>query len=190
MADVTTRHPDMTVERAAEWQLMAAAESGESAVKLAGETYLPMPSGFKALPNAGRDAYAAYRGRAQFPEILAPSLAAMIGIVHGKAIAIETHAPLIPESFISRTEPNGVALTRVVPDAYALDSAARAPNVRTRILQIHGDADEVIPYALGEALHRRLPEGARFVRIAGGTHNLFDEASEREIDAFVREVVP
>lgn len=89
MADVTTRHPDMTAERAAEWQLMAAAESGESAVKLAGETYLPMPSGFKALPNAGRDAYAAYRGRAQFPEILAPSLAAMIGIVHGKAIAIE-----------------------------------------------------------------------------------------------------
>lgn len=84
----------------------------------------------------------------------------------------------------------GVALTRVVPDAYALDSAARAPSVRTRILQIHGDADEVIPYALGEALHRRLPEGARFVRIAGGTHNLFDEASERAIDAFVREVVP
>lgn len=84
----------------------------------------------------------------------------------------------------------GVALTRVVPDAYALDSAARAPNIRTRILQIHGDADEVIPFRLGESLHDALPAGARFVRVPGGTHNLFDAASQREIDGFLRETVP
>ena len=84
----------------------------------------------------------------------------------------------------------GVALTLAVPDAYALDSAARAPRIRTRILQLHGDRDEVIPFALGQALHRSLPEGARFVRVAGGTHNLFAEESDREIVAFLREVVP
>lgn len=84
----------------------------------------------------------------------------------------------------------GVALTRLVPDAYALDSLSRAPRIRTRILQLHGDRDEVIPFALGEALHRRLPAGARFVRIAGGTHNVFAPEAERTIDAFLREVAP
>lgn len=82
----------------------------------------------------------------------------------------------------------GVALTRLVPDAYALDSLARAPRIRAPILQIHGDADEVIPFALGQALYAALPPGARFVRIRGGTHNLFDPESERAIDAFLREI--
>jgi fermentation-respiration switch protein FrsA (DUF1100 family) len=83
----------------------------------------------------------------------------------------------------------GLPLTRLVPDAYALDSAARAADVRAPVLQIHGDRDEVIPYALGERLRERL-RPRRFVRIAGGAHNLEDAQVTEEIAAFLDEVTP
>jgi hypothetical protein len=86
---ITTRHPALTAERRAEWQLMRDAMDGESAVKLRGETYLPKPGGFKNNPNTERQLYDAYLMRAQFPEILAPSVGAMIGIIHDKEIQIE-----------------------------------------------------------------------------------------------------
>jgi hypothetical protein len=87
--DVRTRHFTMTAERAAEWQLMRDAMDGESAIKREGEVYLTKPSGFKADPLTENEKYLAYRNRAQFPEILAPSVAAMIGIIHGQEIGIE-----------------------------------------------------------------------------------------------------
>lgn len=86
---VKSRHPTMTAERAAEWQLMRDSMDGESAIKLQGETYLTKPSGFKAQADLGVAAYAAYKARAQFPEILAPSVSAMIGIIHGQEIDIQ-----------------------------------------------------------------------------------------------------
>lgn len=90
MADVKSRHPDYTADRVAEWALMRDAMDGESAIKSAGETYLPMPSGFLALGDEGsRVAYGSYRGRAQFPEIVTPSIGAMVGIAHGKEVQIE-----------------------------------------------------------------------------------------------------
>jgi Domain of unknown function (DUF4055) len=87
--DYRTRHFTITAERAAEWQLMRDAMDGESAVKLQGELYLAKPSGFKADPATESAKYKAYQGRAQFPEILAPSVSAMLGIVHGREIQIE-----------------------------------------------------------------------------------------------------
>lgn len=86
---VKSRHPAMTAERAAEWQLMRDAMDGESAIKLQGETYLSKPSGFKYDTLTETAKYNAYRGRAQFPEILAPSVSAMIGIIHGQEIDIQ-----------------------------------------------------------------------------------------------------
>lgn len=83
----------------------------------------------------------------------------------------------------------GLPLSRIVRDAYALDSATAAPLVRAPILHLHGEADEVIPFALGEALDRLLPHST-FLRIAGGTHNLVDENARREIRKFVAERVP
>lgn len=92
--DYRTRHFTVTAERSAEWQLMRDAMDGESAIKLQGELYLPKPSGFKANPAIEADMYRAYRGRAQFPEILAPSVSAMIGIIHGREIKIDLPAAL------------------------------------------------------------------------------------------------
>ena len=87
--DVKTKHPSLTGERLAEWKLMRATLDGESAIKRDGETYLTKPGGFKANPAAESALYAAYKSRAQFPEILVPSIAAMIGIVHGQEIDIQ-----------------------------------------------------------------------------------------------------
>jgi len=85
---VTSLHPEVTTERIEEWRLMRDAFNGESAIKKRGEPYLPKPSGFNGTADPSA-AYDAYKKRAQFPEILAPSVAAMIGIVHGQEIQIE-----------------------------------------------------------------------------------------------------
>ena len=82
-------HPALTAERRSEWQLMRDAMDGESAIKVQAELYLPKPGGFKNNPATEVALYNAYRMRAQFPEILAPSVGAMIGIIHDKEIGIE-----------------------------------------------------------------------------------------------------
>lgn len=91
---IDSKHPQYTTDRTAEWQLMRDAADGESAIKSRGKPHLPMPGGFRAMEDRGAAAYAAYQQRASFPEILAPSLAAMIGISHGKEIEIEIPSAL------------------------------------------------------------------------------------------------
>jgi hypothetical protein len=86
---VQTFHPALTAERRDEWQLMRDAMDGESAIKARGENYLPKPGGFKNNANTEKALYEAYLLRAQFPELLAPSVGAMIGIIHDKEIQIK-----------------------------------------------------------------------------------------------------
>lgn len=78
---VETKHPDY-IDRADEWALMRDAARGETAVKGAGQKYLPMPSGFKVQRDGGRAMFDAYMTRAQFSEILAPTIRGMIGVIH------------------------------------------------------------------------------------------------------------
>lgn len=86
---VETKHPSLTTQRLADWKLCRDAYEGEGDVKAAGETYLPMPSGYATMSDGGSKAYKAYKDRAQFPEIMAPSIGAMVGIIHDNEIAIE-----------------------------------------------------------------------------------------------------
>ncbi len=87
--DVKTTHPDITPDRVADWCLMRDTMQGQRSVKRAGVRYLPMPSGFKSMPDGGVEAYEkAYKLRAIVPELLAPSVAAMIGIIHAKETQI------------------------------------------------------------------------------------------------------
>ena len=81
MSDVSTKHPEW-IDHQDEWAMMRAAARGERAIKEAGEEYLPMPSGFKAQADGGRAMYAAYQKRAQFAEIVAPTIRGMIGVIH------------------------------------------------------------------------------------------------------------
>lgn len=61
--------------------------------------------------------------------------------------------------------------TRAV--AYAFDSVAKIGRVKAPVLVIHGDADELVPFRMGEALHRAAVGSvdARFFRVHGGDHN-------------------
>jgi hypothetical protein len=88
MSAVDTKHPDW-LDRQDEWAIMRAAMRGEKAVKEAGDDYLPMPSGFKVQADGGRAMYAAYQKRAQFSEIVAPTIRGMIGVIHRTEAQIE-----------------------------------------------------------------------------------------------------
>jgi hypothetical protein len=109
MSGVSTLHPDITLERSDEWRLMRDTYAGQEQVKYAvkaprlssgaavtsrGEVYLPRPSGFAAMKDGGAAAYAAYKGRAMLPEYVAPTVAAMVGIVHGREAQIELPPPM------------------------------------------------------------------------------------------------
>lgn len=53
---------------------------------------------------------------------------------------------------------------------HRFDTLAKAPELRLPTLVVHGDADELIPVAMGEAVAGAIP-GARLLRVAGGHHN-------------------
>lgn len=51
------------------------------------------------------------------------------------------------------------------------DSLAKVSRLRAPLLVLHGDADEVVPYAQGRALFAAAPEPKTFVTVRGGRHN-------------------
>ena len=52
-----------------------------------------------------------------------------------------------------------------------LDSAAKIGRFQGPLLQCHGDADTIVPFALGERLHAAAGEPKQLVVIRGGDHN-------------------
>ncbi|WP_416355547.1 DUF4055 domain-containing protein [Aureimonas phyllosphaerae] len=104
---VDTRHPEYA-DRAPEWKEMRDTSRGARAVKEEGETYLPMPSGYRAQGDGGTRMYGAYRIRAQFPEIVAPTVRGMIGVIHRTEAQIE-----MPDAMLGlweRATADGLAL--------------------------------------------------------------------------------
>ena len=51
------------------------------------------------------------------------------------------------------------------------DSIQKVSKLRLPVLYIHGTADEVVPYAMGEQLFRASGGRKRFIAIGGGLHN-------------------
>lgn len=95
---VDTRHPDYTAAIVEEWRLMRDAYRGEIAIKAAGETYLPKPSGYRHHPGGadiGNAMYDAYKARARFPEIVSSAIRGMVGIAHGQEWQIELPSALM-----------------------------------------------------------------------------------------------
>lgn len=88
MSDVRNTRPEYD-EHARQWKLMRDTVSGEDAVKDAGTAYLPMPSGFTKQPDGGAALYQAYQRRAQVPEIVAPAIKSMVGVIHRTEIQID-----------------------------------------------------------------------------------------------------
>ena len=52
--------------------------------------------------------------------------------------------------------------------------------VTAPVLVLHGDRDEVVPFAFGERLYQLINAPKRFVRVAGGGHN---DLGDRAVDA-------
>lgn len=90
---VETKHP-LYIERADEWSLMRDTTGGEKEVKGAGTQYLPQPSGFSAQEDGGKSLYDAYQKRAQFPEIVHPTVHGMVGVIHRTEAQIEMPAAM------------------------------------------------------------------------------------------------
>lgn len=86
---VSARHPDYTGERDYEFKLMRDTLSGVRAVKAKGETYLLKPAGFKSMDDGGAEVYEKnYKFHAIVPELVAPTIGAMIGVIHDKETQI------------------------------------------------------------------------------------------------------
>lgn len=138
-----------------------------------GISYGPPPS--EASLYADGEAAMAYLARAGFD----PSRVALWGTSLGTGVASEmarrhpvarlvlvTPFTSIPD-MASRIAP--ILPVRLVL-AHELDTLGRAPQIRAPTLVVHGDADEIIPFVMGEAVAKALPD-ARFVRVDGGHHN-------------------
>lgn len=94
---VSSKHPDYSQPRADDWLLCRSAYEGEAFVKRQGVRYLPKPSGYSIAgghPDNGEAAYNSYKMRAEFPEIMASSVGAMLGIIHQREIQIEIPAAM------------------------------------------------------------------------------------------------
>lgn len=87
--DITVKHPDyIAFER--KWSTMRDVINGEDAVKDKGETYLPMKPGIDALEGERRKkAYKAYRDRAEFPDIVGPTVNGSVGLAFDKPAKID-----------------------------------------------------------------------------------------------------
>ena len=72
----------------------------------------------------------------------------------------------------------------VIPDRF--DTLSKAGSIRIPTLIVHGDADDVVPFAHGELLARTIA-GARLVRVPGGHHDdLFEVGGPAVLDGIVR----
>ena len=116
-AGPATTHPQITTAIAADWKLTRYCMCGDTVMKEQGETYLPMPSGFLGLDGdtgstvASTAAYASYKSRAQFPEILAPTVASMVGVIHDRDVTIEL--PEGMEYIREKANKDGLPLTEL-----------------------------------------------------------------------------
>jgi hypothetical protein len=80
--DITVQHPAYQQFISA-WQLMRDTFDGEECVKAEGEKYLPMKSGTADMadPIKRDKSYKAYKLRAEFPELVAPTVRGSVGIM-------------------------------------------------------------------------------------------------------------
>jgi Domain of unknown function (DUF4055) len=87
IGDVKEKHPDLLIVMP-DYEECRDAIAGATTVKQKGIKYLPMPSGFNGSAKP-IDMYDAYKMRAQFPDLLAPTVQGMLGIIHHGEAQVE-----------------------------------------------------------------------------------------------------
>lgn len=103
----------------------------------------------------------------------------LMGRSLGGALAVELAAESPPRALILESTFSSMravadlhypALSWLVPKD-KLNAAARIAEVRAPLFQSHGDADQIIPIALGRELHDAAREPKRFLALRGRGHN-------------------
>ena len=85
-----------------------------------------------------------------------------------------SHVPLLPVQWLMQTR---------------LDSAQWIAKYHGPLLQTHGDADQVVPFAIGKKLFAAANEPKKFIAIPGGGHNVpQDQKYWRALEAFFEEL--
>lgn len=142
MQDPTIKHPQY-LSFAPSWELMRDANSGEDDVKAKGEKYLPMKTGTAAIedPTSRAKVYDLYRLRAEFPEVVAPTIRGAVGIMLAKPAKIE-----LPEAMEHLRE-------RATLDGLTLDALHRRMGMEVmttgRYGLLPGLTDDGAPYLSG-----------------------------------------
>jgi uncharacterized protein len=123
-----------------------------------------------------KDALAARR--ALLREGVRPEDLVYFGRSLGAAVALELALAHPPAGLILESPFTSVRdmANRVLPGAGYLfatrwDSAEKIPRLRAPLLVLHGDADEVVPFAQGQALFAAAPDPKTFFTIRGAGHN-------------------
>ena len=95
--DITVVHPEYE-EFVSVWEMMRDTVEGEDEVKEYGDKYLPMKSGIAAITDGEKRkaAYDAYKDRAEFPEIVSPTVQGAVGLIHSKPTEIKIPKAMEP----------------------------------------------------------------------------------------------
>jgi len=123
--------------------------------------YLPMPDGFRFQDDKGYYLYSQYLNRAQFPDILTPTIGGMVGLIHRKEAVIKV--PKALEAIFERATPDGMSLEafhkRVTRELLTTGRFSILPDFPS-------DGSSDVPYLAGyvaEALINWDEEGTMFV---------------------------
>jgi len=97
------------------------------------------------------------------------------------AVALE--APYTSMVDVARSHYGWLPVGLLLLDRF--DSIDAIAKVRAPLIIFHGDADPIVPFALGKRLFEAAPGPKRFVAIPGGTHeSIFEEATWAQEVAF------
>jgi fermentation-respiration switch protein FrsA (DUF1100 family) len=137
-------------------------------------------------PGTYRDARAAYRFLVEQKQV-DPRQLVLFGESLGSAVALELalerpagalvlEAPFTSIPDMART----TALAPLAPFVRTrYDNRAKIARLRMPLLVLHGEQDEVVPFAQGRELYEAAPQPKRFFAVAGGHHNdLYDVGGE------------
>lgn len=183
---VNTLHPEYE-KRSTTWQLMRDAIEGETAVKGATATYLPVPPGMPTMiadvlesgKRVGSDPYTFYLGFAEFPEIVEPALAGFQGVVHARPPVSKLPAAL--SYLIDMASPDGTTLEEL----WSMTTSEVLTTGRIGLL-IDVDTDQklrIVPYSVENLINwqertARQGGGASFVVL----REISDEEGDDEFD--------
>lgn len=95
VSNIKTHHPDYE-DFVDSWRIMRDTTDGEDTVKDKGQVYLPMKSAVKAMTDVNLQAstYLSYQTRAEFPELVSPTIIGSGGLITDQAAGIELPAQM------------------------------------------------------------------------------------------------